>query len=46
MTICITYQVNILMESNNTSLGQALVGFALIIILFLISARIEHVVNI
>lgn len=34
------------MKEKETSLTEALMGFAIIIILFLISARIEHVVNI
>lgn len=33
------------MKSNETSLGQALVGFAIIILLFLISARLEYLFN-
>ena len=33
------------MNEKDTGLGEAIVGFVAIIILFLISARIEHVVN-
>lgn len=33
------------MKSDETSLGQALVGFAIIILLFLISARLEYLFN-
>ena len=33
------------MNTERNSFGQALVGFALIIILFIISARIEYLFN-
>lgn len=33
------------MKEKETSFIEALMGFAIIIILFLISARIEHVIN-